>query len=93
MVQPDRPRSWTMGPRRLPHGGPPTALLVRALERAVPGHATGRGFSVDLGRPVPMAGFTIATQVTCAGRATANASVNALLKACFDAFMKSEKKA
>ena len=61
------------------HGGPPTALLVRALERAVPGMRLAR-VSVDLGRPVPMAGFTIATEVTRAGRATANASA-ALLDA------------
>jgi hypothetical protein len=53
------------------HGGPPTGLLVRALEQAVPGMRLAR-ISVDLGRTVPMAGFTIVAEVTRAGRATAN---------------------
>jgi hypothetical protein len=53
------------------HGGPPTGLLVRALERAVPTMRLCR-ISVDLGRQVPMAGFTIVTEVVRAGRATAN---------------------
>lgn len=52
------------------HGGPPTGLLVRALERALPMRLAR--ISVDLGRPVPMAGFTIVTEVVRAGRATAN---------------------
>ena len=53
------------------HGGPPTGLLVRALERALPDLRLAR-ISVDLGRPVPMAGFTIETEVGRAGRATGN---------------------
>lgn len=53
------------------HGGPPTGLLVRALERALPEIRLAR-ISVDLGRPVPMAGFTIETEVVRAGRATGN---------------------
>jgi hypothetical protein len=53
------------------HGGPPTGLLVRALERAVPSMRLAR-ISVDLGRTVPMAGFTIVTEVVRVGRATAN---------------------
>ena len=53
------------------HGGPPTGLLVRALERALPDLRLAR-ISVDLGRPVPMAGFTIETEVVRAGRATGN---------------------
>lgn len=53
------------------HGGPPTGLLVRALEHALPKMRLAR-IAVDLGRSVPMAGFTIATDVTRAGRATAN---------------------
>jgi hypothetical protein len=61
------------------HGGPPTGLLVRALERALPAMRLAR-ISVDLGRPVPMAGFSIAAEVTRAGRATANSSA-ALLDA------------
>jgi hypothetical protein len=53
------------------HGGPPTGLLARALERAVPTMRLAR-ISVDLGRQVPMAGFTIVADVVRSGRATAN---------------------
>jgi len=53
------------------HGGPPTAMLVRALERAVPAHRLAR-ISVELGTPVPMAGFRIDTEVMRGGRATAS---------------------
>jgi hypothetical protein len=52
------------------HGGPPTAMLVRALERAVPSQRLAR-ISVELGRPIPMAGFRIETAVVRAGRASA----------------------
>jgi len=53
------------------HAGPPTGLLARALERALPDLRLAR-ISVDLGRPVPMAGFRITTEVLRAGRATGN---------------------
>ncbi len=53
------------------HGGPPTGLLVRAMEQAVPAMRLAR-ISVDLGRSVPMAGFTIVAEVSRTGRATAN---------------------
>lgn len=53
------------------HGGPPTAMLARALERSLPTLRLAR-ISVDLGRPVPMAGFSIVTNVVRAGRATGN---------------------
>lgn len=52
------------------HGGPPTAMLVRALERAVPGQRLAR-IGVELSTPVPMAGFRIETEVVRGGRATA----------------------
>ncbi len=55
------------------HGGPPTAMLARAMERAVPGQRLCR-ISVELGRPVPMAGFRIETEVVRAGRASAQTS-------------------
>ncbi|MCU1387841.1 MAG: hypothetical protein JWL72_1179 [Ilumatobacteraceae bacterium] len=51
------------------HAGPPTATLARASERAVPGQRLAR-LAVDLGRPVPMAGFTIDTAIVRAGRTT-----------------------
>lgn len=53
------------------HGGPPTAMLVRALERALPELRLAR-ISVDLGRPVPMTGFRVDAEVVRAGRATGN---------------------
>lgn len=51
------------------HGGPPTALLARAAEGALPELALAR-LTVELVRPVPMAGFSIGTEVVKAGRAT-----------------------
>ena len=52
------------------HGGPPTALLARALERLLPSMRLVR-LTVDLAKPVPMAGFRVAAEVTRAGRAVA----------------------
>ena len=40
------------------HAGPPTGLLVRAMERAVPDVRLAR-VTVDLTKPIPMAGFRI----------------------------------
>ncbi|CAN5650541.1 MAG: thioesterase family protein [Ilumatobacteraceae bacterium] len=51
------------------HAGPPTAVLVRALERALPELRLAR-VAVDLGKPVPMAGFRVLTTVIRSGRAT-----------------------
>ncbi len=51
------------------HGGPPTALLARASELAAPTQRLAR-LTVDLLRPVPLAGFTIDTEVLRAGRTT-----------------------
>ncbi|MBA3286561.1 MAG: thioesterase family protein [Acidimicrobiia bacterium] len=51
------------------HAGPPTALLVRALERALPGLRLCRT-TVELGRTVPMAGFRVHGEVVRSGRAT-----------------------
>lgn len=56
------------------HGGPPTALLVRAMERAVPTMRLVR-VTVDLAKPVPMAGFSIRTDVTRSGRSVAATTV------------------
>ena len=57
------------------HGGPPTGLLVRALERALPAMRLAR-IAVDLSRPIPMAGFSIVADVTRAGRASANTAAS-----------------
>lgn len=49
------------------HAGPPTGLLARASEQAVPDQPLAR-ITVDLIRAIPHAGFRIVTEVTRAGR-------------------------
>lgn len=49
------------------HAGPPAGLLARALERLVPEQRLTR-LTVDLVRPVPMAGFRIDAEVVRPGR-------------------------
>lgn len=49
------------------HAGPPTGLLARASELAVPHQPLAR-ITVDLIRPVPQAGFRIASEVLRAGK-------------------------
>lgn len=49
------------------HAGPPAGLLARASERLVPEQHLVR-LTVDLTRPIPHAGFSIAGTVTRAGR-------------------------
>lgn len=52
------------------HAGPPTGLLVRAMERAAPAMRLTR-ITVDLARPIPMDGFSVAAEVTRSGRTVA----------------------
>jgi hypothetical protein len=49
------------------HGGPPAALMARALERAAPGLMLAR-MTVDLLRPVPIAALTVRTEIMRAGK-------------------------
>jgi hypothetical protein len=49
------------------HAGPPTGLLVRAIERAVPDVRLAR-VTVELAKPIPMAGFHIDAEVTRSGK-------------------------
>jgi hypothetical protein len=49
------------------HAGPPTGLIVRAMERALPEFRLTR-ITVDLTKPIPMAGFRIDVDVTRSGR-------------------------
>jgi len=56
------------------HAGPPTALMARASERAVPGQRLSR-MTVELQRPVPMAGFRVDVEVVRAGRATSTTAL------------------
>nr|MBA3606010.1 thioesterase family protein [Acidimicrobiia bacterium] len=67
------PTEWSRGPwdPEACHGGPPAAMLARAMEQALPALRLAR-ISVDLARTVPMAGFRIATDIMRAGRATGN---------------------
>ena len=52
------------------HAGPPTGLLVRAMERALPDVRLAR-ITVELVKPIPMAGFHVAVEVTRRGRTVA----------------------
>ncbi len=49
------------------HAGPPTGLLARASERALPHQPLAR-ITVDLIRPVPQAGFRVAAEVVRSGK-------------------------
>lgn len=49
------------------HAGPPTAMIARAFERAVPAQRLTR-ITVELTRPIPIDGFRIETEVVRAGR-------------------------
>lgn len=49
------------------HAGPPTALLVRAMERVVTHQRLVR-ITVELMRPVPMAGFRVQAEIRRPGR-------------------------
>lgn len=69
------------------HGGPVAGLLVRALERAVPGKQLTR-VTINFQRPVPMAGFRVDAEVEREGRASAAAGaklVDADSKVCASA--------
>lgn len=55
------------------HAGPPTGLIARAAEKILPEHRLVR-LTVELIRPIPIAGFTITSEVTRAGRSAATAT-------------------
>lgn len=59
------------------HAGPPTGLLARASEHALPDQPLVR-LTVDLVRPVPMAGFAVEAEVTRAGRSVSTTLVRLL---------------
>ncbi|MCP5366174.1 MAG: thioesterase family protein [Hyphomicrobiales bacterium] len=62
------------------HAGPVTGLVARAVERALGGDKVLTRLTVDLHRPVPMAGIRVRAQVARDGRrvATATATVTDL---------------
>jgi acyl-CoA thioesterase len=55
---------WSAGHQ---HGGPPAALMARAVERAAPGLMLAR-MTVDLLRPVPIAALAVRTDTLRAGK-------------------------
>ncbi len=61
------------------HAGPPTGLLARASERLLPGQRLAR-LTVELTRPIPMAGFRIAGEIVRSGK-TVGTSAMAILDA------------
>lgn len=88
-------REWFVGSdhargpwdERACHAGPPTALMARASERVVPDQRLTR-LTVELHRPVPMAGFRIEAEVVRAGRTTSTTSltiIDTAGKACVSA--------
>ncbi|MDX1449202.1 MAG: thioesterase family protein [Acidimicrobiia bacterium] len=50
------------------HAGPPTALMARGLERLVPDKKLTR-MSIEIVRPIPMAGFRVEAELRREGRA------------------------
>ncbi len=70
-----RPTHHTRGPwdANACHAGPPTGLIARAAEQAVPDKRLAR-LTVDLHRPIPFAGFRVDVDVTRAGRSIATTS-------------------
>lgn len=59
------------------HAGPPTGLMVRALERLVPHHRLAR-ITVELMRPIPMAGFGVQAEIRRPGRSVTWSSAEIL---------------
>jgi hypothetical protein len=59
------------------HAGPPTGLMARAAERAVPDLRLSR-LCVDLVRPFPMAGFEVGAETVRRGRSVASTRVEAI---------------
>jgi hypothetical protein len=57
------------------HGGPPTALVIRALEGLGLEHRLTR-LTLSLQRPVPMAGFHVEAAIQHAGRTTATTTAS-----------------
>lgn len=75
------PTGWTRGPwdARFQHGGPPSALLGRALARAVASepHEPAR-FWIELRRPVPIRPLRVVVEAVRIGRSTSTASATLL---------------
>ncbi len=64
-----QPTEHTRGPwdEHACHAGPPTGLLARAVEQLFPEHRLSR-LTVNLQRPVPFSGFSVAASIVRQGR-------------------------
>lgn len=62
--------AWTRGPwsNDHQHGGPPAALMARAMERALDPSLAVVRFTVEFFRPVPIGPMVVAAEVLKAGR-------------------------
>lgn len=71
-----RPTEWCRGPwdANACHGGPPLGLAVRAIEALVADQRLVR-VGADLVRPIPLAGFSVRTEVRRRGRSMTLATV------------------
>ena len=69
------PTSHTRGPWDVNacHAGPPTGLLARAAELALPDKRLVR-ITVDLIRPIPFSGFSVSANVTRSGKTVSTCS-------------------
>jgi len=69
------PTSHTRGPWDVNacHAGPPTGLLARAAELALPDKRLVR-ITVDLIRPIPFSGFSVSANVTRSGKTVSTAA-------------------
>ncbi len=56
------------------HGGPPTALVVRAAELAVPDMQLAR-INHDIQRPIPLDGFKVESEILRMGRSVAKVGI------------------
>lgn len=65
--------AWTRGPwsDEAQHGGPPSALLARAIERALPPGMRVARLTVEFLRPVPVATLAVTASVSKGGRKVA----------------------
>ncbi len=59
------------------HAGPPTSLMLRAAERLLPDYSPTR-ITVELHRPIPMAGFRLESEVIRSGRAVASVGIRVM---------------
>ncbi|MPZ53806.1 MAG: thioesterase family protein, partial [Acidimicrobiia bacterium] len=56
------------------HAGPPTALMLREVERLLPDYPTVR-LTIELHRPIPMSGFRLESEVIRSGRTIASTGI------------------